>query len=259
MGGDGSEGTNPEQLFALGYAACFANAMRSSARRDGDESVVEGAEVTAKVDIGAIGQGRFGARGHARRERARARAGGGRGARGQGARALPVLQRHPRQHRRRAERHRQLRIAAARALDVGGRRRPAGHADPHRRAAAPDGAAGPARAVGLHARDRVRLARDQHLVEHDVVEDLGAAVAQQPRRSARRARSCGRSGRRARGGRAGAARRRSRTRAPGARPPACTRSCRGGRSRSGRRRTRPSRAGARRGRRRSRARCRTGR
>jgi lipoyl-dependent peroxiredoxin len=60
MGGDGSEGTNPEQLFALGYSACFANAMRSSARRDGDESVVEGAEVTAKVDIGALGQGRFG-------------------------------------------------------------------------------------------------------------------------------------------------------------------------------------------------------
>ena len=72
MGGDGTEGTNPEQLFALGYSACFANAMRSSARRDGDESVVDGAEVTAKVDIGAIGQGRFGARGHARRERARA-------------------------------------------------------------------------------------------------------------------------------------------------------------------------------------------
>ena len=42
MGGDGSEGTNPEQLFAAGYAACFANAMRSSARRDGDESVVDG-------------------------------------------------------------------------------------------------------------------------------------------------------------------------------------------------------------------------
>ncbi len=59
MGGDGSEGTNPEQLFAAGYAACFANAMRSSARRDGDESVVDGSTVTAHVDIGAIGQGRF--------------------------------------------------------------------------------------------------------------------------------------------------------------------------------------------------------
>jgi lipoyl-dependent peroxiredoxin len=60
MGGDGGSGTNPEQLFAAGYAACFANAMRSSARRDGDESVVEGSTVTAHVDIGAIGGGRFG-------------------------------------------------------------------------------------------------------------------------------------------------------------------------------------------------------
>ena len=60
MGGPGGEGTNPEQLFAAGYAACFANAMRSSARRGGDETVVEGATVTARVDIGAIGGGRFG-------------------------------------------------------------------------------------------------------------------------------------------------------------------------------------------------------
>jgi lipoyl-dependent peroxiredoxin len=60
LGGPGGDGTNPEQLFAAGYAACFANAMRSSARRAGDESVVEGATVTARVDIGAIGGGRFG-------------------------------------------------------------------------------------------------------------------------------------------------------------------------------------------------------
>jgi Ohr subfamily peroxiredoxin len=60
MGGDDGPGTNPEQLFAAGYAACFANAMRSSARRDGDESVVDGSTVTAHVGIGAIGQGRFG-------------------------------------------------------------------------------------------------------------------------------------------------------------------------------------------------------
>ena len=60
MGGPGGEGTNPEQLFAAGYAACFANAMRSVARRAGDESVVDGATVTADVDIGAIGGGRFG-------------------------------------------------------------------------------------------------------------------------------------------------------------------------------------------------------
>ena len=60
MGGPGGDGTNPEQLFAAGYSACFANAMRSSARRDGDETVVEGATVTARVEIGAIGGGRFG-------------------------------------------------------------------------------------------------------------------------------------------------------------------------------------------------------
>ena len=60
MGGPGGEGTNPEELFALGYAACFANAMRSVARRQRREEVVEGATVTAHVDIGTIGGGRFG-------------------------------------------------------------------------------------------------------------------------------------------------------------------------------------------------------
>ena len=28
LGGPGGDGSNPEQLFAAGYAACFANAMR---------------------------------------------------------------------------------------------------------------------------------------------------------------------------------------------------------------------------------------
>lgn len=60
MGGPGGDGTNPEQLFGAGYAACFANAMRSAARREEREGVVEGSTVTALVDIGAIGGGRFG-------------------------------------------------------------------------------------------------------------------------------------------------------------------------------------------------------
>jgi lipoyl-dependent peroxiredoxin len=60
MGGEGGAGTNPEQLFAAGYAACFANAMRSSARREGDLADVEGVTVTAHVSIGALGKGRFG-------------------------------------------------------------------------------------------------------------------------------------------------------------------------------------------------------
>jgi Ohr subfamily peroxiredoxin len=60
MGGEGGDGTNPEQLFAAGYAACFANAMRSSARREGSLEDMEGATVTAHVSIGALGKGRFG-------------------------------------------------------------------------------------------------------------------------------------------------------------------------------------------------------
>jgi osmotically inducible protein OsmC len=61
MGGPGGEGTNPEQLFAAGYAGCFANAMRSVARRQDREPVVDGAAVTVEVDIGRSGpEGRFG-------------------------------------------------------------------------------------------------------------------------------------------------------------------------------------------------------
>ncbi len=60
MGGDGGPGTNPEQLFAAGYAACFANAIVSSARREGSLDDVEGASVTAHVHFGALGKGRFG-------------------------------------------------------------------------------------------------------------------------------------------------------------------------------------------------------
>ena len=34
MGGPGGEGTNPEQLFAAGYSACFLGAMKAVAGRD---------------------------------------------------------------------------------------------------------------------------------------------------------------------------------------------------------------------------------
>ena len=36
MGGDGAAGTNPEQLFAVGYSACFLGAMHAAARKSGD-------------------------------------------------------------------------------------------------------------------------------------------------------------------------------------------------------------------------------
>jgi len=60
MGGDDGPGTNPEQLFAAGYAACFASAVQTSAMREGDPADVEGASVTVDVSIGAMGKGRFG-------------------------------------------------------------------------------------------------------------------------------------------------------------------------------------------------------
>jgi Ohr subfamily peroxiredoxin len=37
LGGPGG-GTNPEQLFAVGYAACFEGALTTVARRSGDET-----------------------------------------------------------------------------------------------------------------------------------------------------------------------------------------------------------------------------
>lgn len=49
MGGSGS-GTNPEQLFAAGYSACFQGALGVVAREEGAD--VSGSTVTAKVGIG---------------------------------------------------------------------------------------------------------------------------------------------------------------------------------------------------------------
>jgi len=56
LGGDGG-GTNPEQLFAAGYAACFASALGLVARR---LKVDLEPEVTAEVELRGIGGGRFG-------------------------------------------------------------------------------------------------------------------------------------------------------------------------------------------------------
>ncbi|MBV1854169.1 organic hydroperoxide resistance protein [Catellatospora tritici] len=54
LGGSGA-GTNPEQLFAAGYAACFHSALRLVARRA--KADVDGSEVTAKVDLNRVGAG----------------------------------------------------------------------------------------------------------------------------------------------------------------------------------------------------------
>jgi osmotically inducible protein OsmC len=59
LGGPGGEGTNPEQLFAVGYAACFLGAMRASAPRLG-LAVGNDATVSATVGIGPRSEGGFG-------------------------------------------------------------------------------------------------------------------------------------------------------------------------------------------------------
>jgi osmotically inducible protein OsmC len=52
MGGSG-DGTNPEQLFAAGYSACFHSALRLMARRAGVDPGQS--TVTAQVGIGPEG------------------------------------------------------------------------------------------------------------------------------------------------------------------------------------------------------------
>lgn len=55
MGGAGGAGTNPEQLFAAGYAACFHSALQAVARRE--KLKLADTSVTAEVSIGKQGEG----------------------------------------------------------------------------------------------------------------------------------------------------------------------------------------------------------
>jgi Ohr subfamily peroxiredoxin len=55
MGGPGGDGTNPEQLFAAGYAACFHSALQAVARRE--KVRIADSSVTAEVGIGKQGEG----------------------------------------------------------------------------------------------------------------------------------------------------------------------------------------------------------
>src|ERR1022692_3397169 len=57
MGGQGGA-TNPEELFAAGYAACFHSALKLVA---GQQSLdVEGTQVSASIGIGPLDDGGFG-------------------------------------------------------------------------------------------------------------------------------------------------------------------------------------------------------
>ncbi len=57
MGGPGGEGTNPEQLFAVGYSACFLGAVDLVARNK--EKEIGKATVKGHVSIGTGDDGGF--------------------------------------------------------------------------------------------------------------------------------------------------------------------------------------------------------
>ncbi len=56
LGGPGGEGTNPEQLFAAGYSACFLGALKFVASRE-KIALPADASIDGSVGIGAIPNG----------------------------------------------------------------------------------------------------------------------------------------------------------------------------------------------------------
>src|SRR5829696_2424205 len=58
MGGQGGTGTNPEQLFAVGYAACFQAALLNGA--NGRKRDASNSRITARVRLGPTGHGGLG-------------------------------------------------------------------------------------------------------------------------------------------------------------------------------------------------------
>jgi len=53
LGGAGGDGTNPEQMFAAGYSACFIGALKFVAGQQKTQLPAD-ASITAKVGIGQI-------------------------------------------------------------------------------------------------------------------------------------------------------------------------------------------------------------
>ncbi len=59
LGGAGGDGSNPEQLFAAGYSACFIGALKVAGQQL-KVKLPDGVSVTAKVGIGPRSAGGFG-------------------------------------------------------------------------------------------------------------------------------------------------------------------------------------------------------
>ena len=51
LGGDGATGTNPEQMFAAGYSACFLGALKFVAGKE-KVKIPEDTKITTRVGIG---------------------------------------------------------------------------------------------------------------------------------------------------------------------------------------------------------------
>jgi Ohr subfamily peroxiredoxin len=58
IGGDGGPGTNPEQLFGAGYAACFDSALRLVARQR-KQPLPDGSTISANVGLVRTETGNF--------------------------------------------------------------------------------------------------------------------------------------------------------------------------------------------------------
>jgi lipoyl-dependent peroxiredoxin len=58
MGGTGKKGTNPEQLFAIGYSACFGGSLDFVAKQK--KKNLKDIEVTGHVSFGQRDEGGFG-------------------------------------------------------------------------------------------------------------------------------------------------------------------------------------------------------
>ncbi|MDT4900036.1 MAG: lipoyl-dependent peroxiredoxin [Pseudonocardiales bacterium] len=58
LGGPGGTGTNPEQLFAVGYAACFQSALLNVA--NGQKLDASDSRIASRVGLGPTGHGGMG-------------------------------------------------------------------------------------------------------------------------------------------------------------------------------------------------------
>ena len=58
LGGEGGPGTNPEELFAVGYADCFQSGLLAVAQ--GRKLDASNSAITSQVGIGPTGHGGFG-------------------------------------------------------------------------------------------------------------------------------------------------------------------------------------------------------